>query len=113
VEKAFIANNPQSALRLGEARGVILLAAAQFGIDLHEYTPAEVKTAITGHGRASKEEVQRMVCRLLGYPGLLPEDEADALGTALSCLYRRKFDSAVSTWEQQGRGQASRRSHGK
>ena len=99
LEKVFIANNPQSALRLGEARGVILLAVAQFGIDLYEYSPAEVKTTITGYGRASKEEVQRMISHLLGYQNFLPEDEADALGAALSCLYRSSFEAALKRSE--------------
>lgn len=99
LEKVFIANNPQSALRLGEARGVILLAVAQFGIDLYEYSPAEVKTTITGYGRASKEEVQRMISHLLGCQNFLPEDEADALGAALSCLYRSRFEAALKRAE--------------
>jgi crossover junction endodeoxyribonuclease RuvC len=102
VEKAFLAGNPLSALRLGETRGVILLAAAQSGADLYEYSPAEIKTAITGHGRATKDEVKRMVCRLLACSDHLSDDEADALGAALSYLYRSRFESIlVASGERQ------------
>lgn len=103
VEKAFMAGNPLSALRLGETRGVILLAAAESGVDLYEYSPAEIKTAVTGHGRATKDDVQRMVHRLLACSGSLPEDEADALGVALSCLYRSRFESVVAASEKRRR----------
>jgi crossover junction endodeoxyribonuclease RuvC len=110
VEKAFMAGNPLSALRLGETRGVILLAAAESGVDLYEYTPAEIKTAVTGHGRATKVDVQRMIQRLLPCPGPLPEDEADALGVALSCLYRTRFASAVAAFENRRGTPAAHRS---
>ena len=76
----------QTAFAVGQARGVVLLAAAQHRIPVHEYTPNEVKVAVTGYGRAPKEQVQRMVQLVLGLPALpRPDDAADALAVAI-CL---------------------------
>lgn len=86
VERLFFNRNVQTALSVGQARGVILLAAAQHGIPVHEYTPNEVKVAVTGYGRAPKDQVQRMVQLVLGLPSLPhPDDAADALAVAI-CL---------------------------
>src|SRR5207253_10805308 len=71
VERAFVARNVQSALRLGEARGAVLAAVAAAGTALHEYTPAEVKLATVGHGGADKSSIRRGVSTRLGIgPGL-------------------------------------------
>ncbi|MDH4120125.1 MAG: crossover junction endodeoxyribonuclease RuvC [Deltaproteobacteria bacterium] len=84
VEAIFHAKNSRSALVLGHARGVALLAAAQAGAQVHEYSPALVKQAVTGSGRADKDQVGRMVRALLGLPQPPAEDEADALAVALT-----------------------------
>ncbi|OGN87877.1 MAG: crossover junction endodeoxyribonuclease RuvC [Chloroflexi bacterium GWC2_73_18] len=86
VERLFFNKNVQTAFAVGQARGVVLLAAAQHRIPVHEYTPNEVKVAVTGYGRAPKEQVQRMVQLVLGLPALpRPDDAADALAVAI-CL---------------------------
>src|SRR5262245_54537334 len=63
LEKNFVGENIQSAFRLGEARGVIMVAATQGGISVHEYSPAEIKVAVVGQGRATKEQMQSMAVR--------------------------------------------------
>ncbi len=84
VEGAFFGKNVRTALKIGEGRGVALLAAASCGVRVVEYAPAEVKKAVVGSGRAHKSQVQRMVCMLLNLPdGELPEDAADALAIAI------------------------------
>lgn len=86
VERIFFSRNVQTAFAVGQARGVVLLAAAQSGLPIFEYTPNEVKIAVTGYGRASKEQVQRMVQTVLGLALLpTPDDAADALAVAI-CL---------------------------
>jgi len=84
VEAVFFAKNVQSALRLGQARGVALLALAEEGIEIHEYSALEVKQAITSYGRADKSQVQEMVRLLLCLEELpSPLDAADALAVAI------------------------------
>lgn len=84
VERVFTAHNAASALTLGHARGVILLAVARRGLTVAEYTPAEVKKAVTGHGRCEKEEMAGMVGRILDISGHgLPLDASDALAIAI------------------------------
>lgn len=84
VENLFHAKHARSALLLGHARGVALLAAVQAGVPLVEYTPAEIKLAVVGYGRADKTQVQHMVKLLLGLDALpSPSDAADALAAAL------------------------------
>ena len=92
LEQIFTAKNARTALVLGHARGVIVCALAARGVPIHEYTPAQVKQAVVGAGRAGKAQVQQMVALLLGLragegPGARPalqEDEADALAVALT-----------------------------
>lgn len=86
LEQGFTSNNVQAALRLGEARGVVLAAAGNLGIAVAEYAPATIKLAVTGDGRATKEQMQRMVQRLLQLREPPIEDAADALGAALCHL---------------------------
>jgi crossover junction endodeoxyribonuclease RuvC len=90
LEKAFVAYNVQSAFRLGEARGVILLAASQAGLRITEYNPTEIKTAVVGYGRADKQQVREAVLALLGngertakreFPA--SQDATDALAAAI------------------------------
>jgi crossover junction endodeoxyribonuclease RuvC len=84
VERVFFQRNAQSALAVGHARGVVLLAAAQHGVTIREATPNEVKQAVTGHGAADKDQVQRMVQVVLRLPALpTPDDAADALAIAI------------------------------
>jgi crossover junction endodeoxyribonuclease RuvC len=84
VERLFFSRNVQTALGVGQARGVVLLAAAQHGTPVREATPNEVKSAITGYGAADKEQVQRMVQLVLGMSELpRPDDAADALAIAV------------------------------
>ena len=86
VERLFFNRNVQSAFAVGQARGAVLLTAAQHGLPVYEYGPHEVKLAVTGHGRAGKDQVQRMVQIVLGMATLpRPDDAADALAVAI-CL---------------------------
>ncbi len=83
IERLFFSRNVQTAFAVGQARGVVLLAAAQHGTPVREATPNEVKNAITGYGAADKEQVQRMVQLVLGMGDLpRPDDAADALAIA-------------------------------
>lgn len=84
VEAVFFAKNVQSALRLGQARGVALLVLAEEAVEIHEYSALEVKQAITSYGHAGKGQVQEMVRLLLGLPEVpSPADAADALAVAI------------------------------
>jgi len=84
VEQLFFARNVTTALAVGQARGVVMLAAAQHGLAIHEYKPAEVKQTISGYGNADKPQMQEMVRILLGLPDIpKPDDAADALAVAL------------------------------
>jgi crossover junction endodeoxyribonuclease RuvC len=88
VERLFFNKNVQTAFAVGQARGVILLAAAQHGVPVLEYGPHEVKVAVTGYGRASKQQVQRMVQAVLGMSVLpRPDDAADALAVAICAAH--------------------------
>ena len=83
VERLFFSRNVQTAMGVGQARGVVLLAAAQHGTPVREATPNEVKSAIAGYGAADKKQVQRMVQLVLGMSQLPhPDDAADALAIA-------------------------------
>ncbi|MEO7117473.1 MAG: crossover junction endodeoxyribonuclease RuvC [Candidatus Limnocylindrales bacterium] len=84
VERLFFNRNVQTAFAVGQARGVVMLAAAQAGLPVFEYGPHEVKMAVTGYGRAQKDQVQRMVQTVLGLKELPhPDDAADALAVAI------------------------------
>jgi crossover junction endodeoxyribonuclease RuvC len=95
LEKVFFAQNPASALKLGQARGVALLAAAESDLALHEYASVEIKQSVVGYGHASKEQVQKMVASLLGVPGPIAADAADALAAAICDLHQRAFQLRV------------------
>jgi crossover junction endodeoxyribonuclease RuvC len=88
VEKLFFSKNITSAMRVSEARGVILLLAEQKNIPVTEYTPNQVKQAITGSGRADKRQMQEMIKRLLHLEKIpRPDDAADALSIALCHIH--------------------------
>jgi len=96
VESIFSALNVRTALRLAEVRGVVLLAAAQHGVEVHSYAPREVKATIAGHGHADKRQMQIMVRAILSMSATPePPDAADALAVALCHLQmeqaRRRF----------------------
>jgi crossover junction endodeoxyribonuclease RuvC len=92
IERVFFARNIKSALIIGEVRGVIILAAGEMRVSVEEYTPLEVKYSITNNGRAPKEQIQKMVQKLLNLPRIpKPTHIADALAIALCHLHRAKF----------------------
>jgi crossover junction endodeoxyribonuclease RuvC len=96
VEAVFFARNVQSALRLGQARGVALLVLAEAGVPIHEYSALEVKQAVTGFGQAGKEQVQEMVRLLLSLPEVpSPADAADALAIAICHHHASRLQSLL------------------
>jgi crossover junction endodeoxyribonuclease RuvC len=98
VERLFFTRNAQTAFAVGQARGVVLLAAALHGLEIREATPNEVKVATAGHGSASKDQVQRMVQAILGLQELPePDDAADALAIAICVANREWSVSRVPT----------------
>jgi crossover junction endodeoxyribonuclease RuvC len=84
VEEVFVNQNPQSALKLGQARGVVLMCTARAGIDVGEYSPRLVKKAVVGTGGAEKAQVHAMVSRLLPGVRIAGADAADALAVAIT-----------------------------
>ncbi len=92
VEKLFFQSNVKTALAVGQARGVVLLALAEAGLEIAEYTPNEVKQAVVGYGGADKKQVQEMVRVLLAMPEIpKPDDAADALAIAITHLHTRRY----------------------
>ena len=91
VERLFFSRNAQTAFAVGQARGVVLLAAAQHGIPVREATPNEIKNAVAGYGSADKEQVQRMLQVLLSLDSPpTPDDAADALAMAVWVAHRER-----------------------
>jgi crossover junction endodeoxyribonuclease RuvC len=99
LERSFVAVNIQSAFKLGEARAMVMLAAAHRGLELFEYTPTDVKLSIAGYGRADKRQVKDMVHRTLGVgvPDDLAEDATDALAISLCHIFRAKMPRPPAT----------------
>jgi len=92
VEQLYFYRNVTNALKVAEARGVILLAASCRGIPVSEYTPLQVKQAVVGYGRAAKQQVQAMICMQLGLQQTpIPDDAADALAVALCHLHSNRW----------------------
>jgi crossover junction endodeoxyribonuclease RuvC len=88
VEELFFGRNVTTAIHVGQARGVALLAAADNGVPIREFTPMQVKMAVTGYGRADKKQVQQMVKLLLGlHETPKPDDVADALAVGIAALH--------------------------
>lgn len=97
VELLYFAKNVTTAMSVSHARGITLLAAAQAKLPVYEYTPLQVKQAITGHGQAGKYEVQTMVKKLLQLKELpKPDDAADALATAI--CHSAALGRIIKTW---------------
>lgn len=96
VEELFFGRNVTTAIHVGQARGVVLLAAADNGIPVREFTPMQVKMAVTGYGRADKAQVQQMVKTLLGLQQTpKPDDVADALAVAIAALHGSNLASRL------------------
>ena len=94
VEKLFFQRNVSTALAVGQARGVVLLALAEAKLDVTEYTPMEVKQAVAGYGGAGKAQIQQMVRALLGLDDIpRPDDAADALAVAICHLHSARMRS--------------------
>ncbi|MFC1899600.1 crossover junction endodeoxyribonuclease RuvC [Chloroflexota bacterium] len=97
VEQPFVAKNVKSALAIGKAQAVALLAAANTGIPTYEYTPTQVKQRVANYGASSKEQIQEMVRLQLGLPETpQPNDVADALAVAICHLRETHIDSLLS-----------------
>ena len=96
VEQLFFSRNVKTALVVGQARGVVLLALADGGLPVHEYTPLEVKQSVVGYGRAEKAQVQELVKLLLGLATVpQPDDAADALAIAICHLHSARMASLM------------------
>lgn len=96
LERNFLARNVQSSFRLGEARGVVMALAGSRSLPLAEYSPATIKKSVTGSGRASKEQMQDSVTRLLSLAERPAEDAADALAAALCHAFSSGMESKVA-----------------
>jgi crossover junction endodeoxyribonuclease RuvC len=106
LETPFHGLNARSLIVLAEARGALLAVLAGRGVEIAEYSPAEVKSAVTGNGRADKQQVARMVRMLLGPAAgsSLPPDATDALAVALCCAQRLRLDRLERGERDAGRG---------
>ena len=94
IEELFFNNNAKTAIAVGQARGVILLAAVHNSVPVFEYTPLQVKQALTGYGRASKGQIQQMMKSILGLSSVpKPDDVADALAIAVCHGNSMRFNS--------------------
>lgn len=86
VEKLFFSRNITTAMSVSQARGVVLLLGKQFDLELFEFTPPQIKQAVTGYGKAEKKQIQEMVRTILGLKEVpKPDDAADALAAAICC----------------------------
>jgi crossover junction endodeoxyribonuclease RuvC len=98
VEELFFSSNVRTAMSVGQARGVTLLALADAGLSIAEYTPLTVKQAVTGYGNADKAQIQEMVRLLLGLAEVpKPDDAADALAVAICHLHSARLDKMISS----------------
>jgi crossover junction endodeoxyribonuclease RuvC len=96
IEELFFNKNVKTALTVGHGRGVALLSAANNGLNVHEYTPLQVKQAVTGYGRADKHQVQSMVKAILSLEVVpKPDDVADALAVAICHAHSAQLDNAI------------------
>lgn len=96
VEQLFFSRNVRTAMSVGQARGVVLLALANAGLPIAEYTPMQIKQAVTGYGSADKRQVQEMVRMLLSLRDIpRPDDAADAAAVAICYLHRVKLDELL------------------
>lgn len=97
VEELFFARNVRTAIAVGQARGVVLLALAEADLPIHEYTPLQVKQAVVGYGRGTKAQVQEMVRMLLGLDAIpRPDDAADALAVAICHAHSARLTALLA-----------------
>jgi crossover junction endodeoxyribonuclease RuvC len=105
IEELYFGSNARTAFAVGQARGVVLLAAGQRGIPSRSYTPQQVKGAVCGHGRADKDQVARMVARLLCLDAPpTPDHAADALAVAICELNQAPLGQAIATADERPTG---------
>ena len=95
IEDIFFAKNAKSAIKLGQAKGVALLAGSNSGISIYEYAPTKVKLALTGRGRANKAEVQNMLSKLLGVTTWESQDASDAVAIALCHIHISQIETRL------------------
>lgn len=105
VEQVFVARNPASALKLGHARGIALLAGVRAGLPVAEYTALQVKSAVVGYGRAAKSQIQQMTRTLLNLTEIAQEDAADALAVAICHAHSHRLAEKTILPTLAGRGQ--------
>lgn len=98
VEELFFSSNAKTAMVVGQARGVILLTLSMHGLQVHEYTPMQIKQALVGYGGAGKGQMQRMVAMLLDLPEVpTPDDAADAVATAICHLHSARMTELLAS----------------
>ena len=97
IENIFFATNVQSALKLGQARGAAIVAGVNADLPVFEYTALQVKQSVVGHGRASKEQVQKMLKVLLNLPEIAQEDASDALAVAVCHAHSSRLNALRRT----------------
>ena len=98
IEELFFNSNQKTAINVAQARGVLLVAAANKGIPINEYTPLQVKQSVTGYGRADKKQIQQMVKMMLGLNVIpKPDDAADALAIAICHAHSNKMNKLLGT----------------
>lgn len=103
LEELFFSRNVRTAFSVGQARGVALVAMAEAGLAVHEYSPLEIKQAVTGYGRAEKRQVQEMVRAFLNMEEIpRPDDAADALAVALCHFHSARTQRAIAQSEGEG-----------
>ena len=104
IEDVFYAKNIQSTLKLGHARGAVLIAAVQSGVQIFEYTPLEIKKSVVGYGRATKEQVRSMVQIIVNLKDFPKLDTSDAIAAAICHVNRYRFDELVKKPSSPKRG---------
>ena len=98
VEELFFSSNAKTAMVVGQARGVVLLTLSLHELQVHEYTPMQIKQALVGYGGASKGQIQRMVAMLLDLPEVpTPDDAADAVATAICHLHSARMTDLLAS----------------
>ncbi|KAF0123085.1 MAG: crossover junction endodeoxyribonuclease RuvC [bacterium] len=95
IENLFFHKNVKTALKLGHTRGVAILTALNAGLDVYEYSPMEIKQAVVGYGRATKDQIQIMVKELLNLPEIVPFDPSDALAVAICHIHSINMREAL------------------